>query len=46
VNGYLERFTTVEIGDSTTITVPDDYAGEFPDTPRRSRQARACFKRS
>ncbi len=26
----LQRFTTVEIGDSTTVSLPDEYADQFP----------------
>jgi hypothetical protein len=26
----LQRFTAVEIGDSTTVTLPDEYADQFP----------------
>jgi hypothetical protein len=34
----LERFSAVEIRDSTTVTVPDDYADEFPGCHGKSRQ--------
>ena len=34
----LERFTEVVIGDSTTITLPDEYAEQFPGCGGSSRQ--------
>jgi DDE family transposase len=40
----LERFSAVEIGDSTTITLPDDYAGEFPGCGGKSDSGQAAVK--
>jgi DDE family transposase len=40
----LERFTAVEIGDSTTITVPDEYAREFPGCHGKSDSGQAAVK--
>jgi hypothetical protein len=40
----LERFSAVEIGDSTTITVPDDYAAEFPGCGGKSDSGKAAVK--
>jgi hypothetical protein len=40
----LEKFTAVEIGDSTTVTVPDDYAAEFPGCGGKSGSGRAAVK--
>jgi hypothetical protein len=40
----LERFTAVEIGDSTTVTVPDDYAEEFPGCGGKSDSGQAAVK--
>src|SRR3982751_465415 len=40
----LERFTAVEIGDSTTVTLPDDYAAEFPGCGGKADSGRAAVK--
>jgi hypothetical protein len=40
----LEKFTAVEVGDSTTITVPDRYADEFPGCGGRSDSGKAAVK--
>jgi hypothetical protein len=40
----LGRFSAVEIGDSTTVTVPDDYAGEFPGCGGKSDSGQAAVK--
>lgn len=40
----LERFTAVEIGDSTTVTVPDDYADEFPGCGGKADSGKAAVK--
>jgi hypothetical protein len=40
----LERFTAVEIGDSTTVTLPDDYAAEFPGCGGKSDSGQAAVK--
>jgi hypothetical protein len=40
----LERFTAVEIGDSTTVTVPDDYAAEFPGCGGKADSGKAAVK--
>jgi hypothetical protein len=40
----LQRFTAVELGDSTTITVPDPYADEFPGCGGKADSGRAAVK--
>jgi Transposase DDE domain len=40
----LERFTAVEVGDSTTIPLPDDYADEFPGCGGKSDSGQAAVK--
>jgi hypothetical protein len=40
----LERFPAVEIGDSTTVTVPDDYAAEFPGCGGKADSGQAAVK--
>jgi hypothetical protein len=40
----LEKFTAVEIGDSTTITVPDEYAAEFPGCGGKTGSGKAAVK--
>jgi hypothetical protein len=40
----LDRFTAVEIADSTSVTVPDDYAGEFPGCGGKSGSGKATVK--
>jgi len=40
----LERFTAVEIGDSTTITVPDEYAEEFRGCGGKTGSGKAAVK--
>ena len=40
----LEKFTAVEVGDSTTVTVPDDYAAEFPGCGGKADSGKAAVK--
>jgi hypothetical protein len=40
----LAKFTAVEIGDSTTITVPDEYAVEFPGCGGKADSGKAAVK--
>jgi hypothetical protein len=40
----LGRFSAVEIGDSTTVTVPDDYAAEFPGCGGKTDSGQAAVK--
>jgi hypothetical protein len=40
----LEKFTAVAIGDSTTVTVPDQYADEFPGCGGKSGSGKAAVK--
>jgi len=40
----FERFTAVEIGDSTTITLPDDYRDEFPGCGGKADSGQAAVK--
>jgi len=40
----LDRFTAVEIGDSTSITVPDEYQDEFPGCGGKSGSGQAAVK--
>jgi len=40
----LEKFSAVEIGDSTTITLPDQYADEFPGCGGKSASGQAAVK--
>jgi hypothetical protein len=40
----LDQFTAVEIGDSTSITVPDEYQGEFPGCGGKSGSGQATVK--
>jgi hypothetical protein len=40
----LEKFTAVEIGDSTTITVPDEYANEFRGCGGKTGSGKAAVK--
>jgi Transposase DDE domain len=40
----LDKFTTVEIGDSTTVTIPDEYAAEFPGCGGKSASGKAAVK--
>jgi hypothetical protein len=40
----LGRFSAVEIGDSTTVTVPDDYAAEFPGCGGKADSGQAAVK--
>jgi hypothetical protein len=40
----LEKFTAVEVGDSTTVTVPDDYATEFPGGGGKADSGQAAVK--
>ena len=39
-----EKFTAVEVGDSTTVTVPDGYAGEFPGCGGEAGSGKAAVK--
>jgi hypothetical protein len=40
----LEKFPTVELGDSTTVTLPDEYAGEFPGCGGTNGSGQAAVK--
>jgi Transposase DDE domain len=40
----LAKFTAVELGDSTTITVPDEYAAEFPGCGGKQDSGQAAVK--
>lgn len=40
----LEKFTAVELGDSTTVTVPDAYAEEFPGCGGKADSGQAAVK--
>jgi hypothetical protein len=40
----LERFTAVEVGDSSTVTLPDEYAEEFPGCGGTSASGKAAVK--
>jgi Transposase DDE domain len=40
----LQRFTAVEIGDSTNVTLPDEYAAEFPGCGGKSGSGKAAVK--
>ncbi len=40
----LEKFTSVEVSDSTTVTVPDDYAAEFPGCGGKADSGKAAVK--
>ncbi|MGZ6855302.1 MAG: IS4 family transposase [Mycobacteriaceae bacterium] len=40
----LRRFTAVEVGDSTTITLPDEYADEFPGCGGKADSGKAAVK--
>jgi hypothetical protein len=40
----LKKFTAVYIGDSTTIALPDDCAGEFPGCGGKSGSGKAALK--
>jgi Transposase DDE domain len=40
----LERFTAVELGDSTTITLPDQYKDEFPGCGGKADSGQAAVK--
>lgn len=40
----LEKFTAVEIGDSTTITLPEEYAAEFPGCGGKGDSGQAAVK--
>lgn len=40
----LEKFTAVEIGDSTTITLPDEYEAEFPGCGGKAGSGKAAVK--
>lgn len=40
----LQRFTAVEIGDSTNVTLPDEYAAEFPGCGGKADSGKAAVK--
>jgi hypothetical protein len=40
----LEKFIAVEVGDSTTVTVPDDYEAEFPGCGGKAGSGKAAVK--
>ena len=40
----LEKFTTVFVGDSTTVTLPEEYAEEFPGCGGKSGSGKAALK--
>ena len=40
----LQKFTSVRIGDSTTIAIPDEYAKEFPGCGGKSGSGKASLK--
>jgi hypothetical protein len=40
----LEKFTAVEVGDSTTVTVPDEYEAEFPGCGGKAGSGKAAVK--
>jgi Transposase DDE domain len=40
----LEKFTAVIIGDSTTVTLPDEYQGEFPGCGGKTGSGKAAAK--
>jgi hypothetical protein len=40
----LEKFTAVEVGDSTTATLPDEYEGEFPGCGGKTGSGKAAVK--
>ena len=39
-----EKFTAVEVGESTTVTVPDDSAAEFPGCGGKADSSKAAVK--
>lgn len=40
----LDRFTAVEVGDSTTVTVPDEFEAEFPGCGGKADSGKAAVK--
>lgn len=40
----LEKFTAVEVGDSTTVTLPDEYRAEFPGCGGKTGSGKAAVK--
>lgn len=40
----LQKFTSVRIGDSTTVALPDEFADEFPGCGGKSESGRAAMK--
>jgi hypothetical protein len=40
----LKRFTAVELGDSSTVTLPDQYADEFPGCGGKSGSGKAAVR--
>lgn len=40
----LKKFTAVEIGDSTTVTLPEEFADEFPGCGGQAGQGKAAIK--
>jgi hypothetical protein len=42
--GLLEKFTAVAVGDSTTVTLPDEYEAEFPGCGGKTGSGKAAAK--
>ena len=40
----LQKFTSVRIGDSTSLTLPEEYAGQYPGCGGRSDSGEAALK--
>ncbi len=40
----LEKFTAVEVGDSTTVTLPDEYEAQFPGCGGKTGSGKASVK--
>lgn len=40
----LDKFTAVEVGDSTTVTLPDEYEEEFPGCGGKADSGKAAVK--
>ena len=40
----LQKFTSVRVGDSTSLTLPEEYAGQFPGCGGRSGSGKAALK--
>jgi hypothetical protein len=43
-SALLQKFTSVRIGDSTSLTLPDEYADEFPGCGGKSDSGKAVMK--